>query len=89
MGRNNCIHQYRLGNDLLEMSSVEKNLGILVYNSLAMSQQCAFMSKKANGILECITKSAASRLREVILPLCSDLVRSHLDYSVQFWASQF
>jgi len=38
-GRNNHMHQYRLGADLLERSSVEKNLGVLVDNKLAMSQQ--------------------------------------------------
>ena len=27
LGRNNCIHQYRLGNDLLERSSAESDLG--------------------------------------------------------------
>jgi len=38
-GRNNHIHQYRLGADLLERSSVEKDLGVLVVNKLSMSQQ--------------------------------------------------
>jgi len=37
LGRSNCMHQYRLGDDLLERSSAEKDLGVLLDNRLAMS----------------------------------------------------
>lgn len=59
LGRNNRTYQYRLGGDLLERSSEEKD--ILVDDRLTMSQQCALVAKRADGILVCMKRSVASR----------------------------
>ena len=50
LGRNKPILHYRLGADLLESCSVEKDLGVLVDSKLTLGQHCALVAKMANGI---------------------------------------
>ena len=55
---------------------------------LDMRQQCALIVQKANRILGCVQRSVTSRAREVIMLLCSVLVRPHLEHCVHMWSPQ-
>jgi len=78
----NPKQKYRLGREWIESSPEEKVLGVLADERLNVTWQCMLVAQKANHILACMKRSMASRSREVILPLCSALMRPQLESCV-------
>ncbi|RMC05210.1 hypothetical protein DUI87_18394 [Hirundo rustica rustica] len=69
----------------MESCQVENVLEGVVDGHLNTRQQCAQVAKKADGILARVSNGVASRSRAGIVPLCSALVRPHLECCVHFW----
>ena len=89
LGRGNPqYHKYRLGDEGMESSPAEKDLGVPGDEKPGTSRQRALAAPKADRALGCIPSSVGSRSREGILPLCSHRVRAHLRSCVQLWGPQ-
>lgn len=81
------IHASSVGSERhrrLARNLVEQDLVVLVATKVPRSQQHVLAVKMVGHTLSCISKSAAQRCREVILPLYLSLVRPHLKRCVQF-----
>lgn len=74
--------------DCLGSSSAEKDMGLMLDSKLNTSLKWAQGTQKANSILDCISSHVKSSLKEVIISLCSELIRWHLEYCAHFLGPQ-
>ncbi|KAJ7421820.1 hypothetical protein WISP_41044 [Willisornis vidua] len=81
-GWGNCKQKYRLDREWIKTSLGGKDLAVSRDEKLQMTWQCVLATQKAKHILGHIG-SVASRLREMILTLCSALVRPYLECCIQ------
>jgi len=66
------------GEELIESSTVKKNLGVLVDEKLDVSHQCELAAQKAKSNMGASKSTVVSQAREMTGFLCSALLKPHL-----------
>ena len=85
LGRTNPRYDYTMGGTQVAKTEEEKDIRVLVHDSLRPSRQCEAAARRANCILTQISKSFHYRTRKGFLKLYIQYVRPHLEFSVQAW----
>ena len=85
-GQHNPHFEYIWGGQALEVTEVEKDVGVMVTSNLKPSVQCANAAKKANMVLGQIARGVTYRDRVTFIRLYQVFVLPHLSYAVQAWA---
>jgi len=80
---------YEVGDERLQSSPAERDLGVWVDGQLNRSPQCALVAEGPDHVLGCIKHSIPSQSGQEIVPLCTALGQPHLEHWVQFWVPQY
>ena len=69
LGKKNSKYEYNMCDVKLAATEWEKDLGVLVHQSLRPSTQCAKAAKKANSVLGQLCRGVGYRDKEVFMGL--------------------
>ncbi len=86
VGTRNQKFDYEMNGVKLDRIQCVRDLGVSTASNLKFSQQCKDATGKANRMLGFISRNFSFKNKDIILPLYISLVRSHLEYAVQFWS---
>ena len=70
----------------LQETVEEKDLGIIVTDSLSTSTQCAEAAKKAMRILGMVRRQFRNMDKECFTLMYRTFIRPHLEYAIQVWS---
>ena len=85
IGHRNQHHVYTIGEHNIEETVEDRDLGVLVTETLSPSHHIAKIVRKANQIVGMIRRTYEDRSKSNLVPLYKSLVRPHLEYCVQAW----
>ena len=84
-GHNNKQYDYFMGDDPIETSHEEKDLGMIIIDKLDVTEQWVKASNKAKAMLGMINRAIKYETTEVVVKLYKSLVKPNLDYCIQAW----
>jgi len=86
LGNRNKKFNYSMGDTEIKTVTNQKDLGVLVSNSIKYSEQCSEAAKAGNKILGLIRRNIQFKSKDIIVRLYKALVRPKLEYCVQAWS---
>ena len=86
LGNRNARFEYTMEGRVLEAVESEKDVGVIVHESLKPSLQCARAAGRANAILGQLSRAVGYRDKDTFLKLYRVYVRPHLEYAVTNWS---
>ena len=89
IGKKNPMTPYKLYNKVLDSTESEKDLGVMMDNSMKFHTHTSFAVKKANQILGLIKKSFKTRDASTMTSLYKSFVRPYLEYGSVIWGPHF
>ena len=88
LGRNNKRRPYVMHGKQLETSEMEKDIGVLVSDSLKPGMQCEKAARTAQGVLTQVLRALSYRDRTVLPKIFVQYVCPHLEFAIQAWAEK-
>ena len=83
IGTHNLHYDYFIGDNLLDSTKEENDLGVLINPALSCSKHCARAAKRATCILGQIKRTFTYKSATVVKKLYTSLVRPRLEYCTQ------
>jgi hypothetical protein len=86
LGHNNTEQAYFMEGQQLEVTEVERDIGVNVVKRLKQASQCQKAAETAQGVLSQISRAFHYRDRNVFLRLYIQYVRPHLEFASPAWS---
>ena len=86
IGKKNQRFDYKMGQQVLEKTECERDVGVLISNDLKPTQQCAKAAKKAYSVLGRISRAFTFRDKVVWTKLYKTFVRPLLEFANPSWS---
>ncbi len=86
LGFNNTCQEYTMDGHVLEVTSEERDIGVIMAKCMKPSTQCANAARTAQTVLSQVTRAFHYRDRNIFVRLYMQYVRPHLEFASQAWS---
>ena len=86
VGRKNPKHKYYMYGQELKTVEEEKDIGVLVHNSLKPTKQCTKAANMAHAVLRQLERNFHFRDRHIFRKLYTQYVRPHVEFAAPAWS---